>query len=160
MLATAAVAGIPIGEQRLAIPVGFFSWNLTIWQSVLAAIIGNIITVGIVLWILPIVAKLITKHSPFCDKILQKIFAHTRAKHTHRFDAWGNIFIIFFVMIPFPGSGGWTGALISWLFGIKYWRAMTLISLGLIFGAIIVAGMTIGAEESFSFLNEVFAKPH
>jgi uncharacterized membrane protein len=158
MFSTAVIAALPLGEQRLAIPLGFIRWNLSIWQAVLAATIGNIIAVGLVLWFLPIITKFIAKHSPFCDKILQKIFTRTRAKHTHKFDAWGNIFLIIFVMIPLPGSGGWSGALVAWLFGIKYWRAMTFISLGLIFGAIIVAGMTLGADESITFFTEVFAQ--
>ena len=158
IFATAAVASLPLVEQRLAIPLGYFSWDLTIGQAVLAGVIGNIVSVAIVLWLLPIITAFVAKHSLLCNRILQKIFAKTRAKHSHKFETWGQVFLIVFVMIPLPGSGGWTGALVAWLFGVKYWVAMKYISIGLILGALIVAGMTVGAEETFQLFSEVFVE--
>jgi uncharacterized membrane protein len=150
---TAIIAGLPILELRFAIPWGFFQYNLPLWFSTIASLSGNIIAVGIVLWLWPHIANFARKHSPFCDKILQKIFHKTRNKHSRNFETWGNLFLIFFVMLPIPGSGGWSGALVAWLFGIKYTKAITLISIGLILGGIIVAGMTIGADESIAFFT-------
>lgn len=153
-LATIAVATLPLVEQRLAIPFGFFSQHLSIWNALLAGIIGNVVSVGIVLWLWPIVARFAAKHSPICDRFLQRLFARTRKKHSHQFTTWGSIFLIFFVMLPIPGSGGWSGSLVAWLFGVPYWRAMKLIFIGLILGAFLVAGMTVGIDESLQILNE------
>jgi len=155
LLSTAAVASLPLVEQRLAIPLGFFSWDLTIWQAVLAGTGGNIISVGFVLWLWPKLAQFARKHSPFCDRILTKIFANTRAKHSHNVKTWGNIFLIFFVMLPVPGSGGWSGSLVAWLFGFSYWRAMKLITIGLILGGIIIAIAIVGVDQSIQYFTEV-----
>lgn len=57
-------------------------------------------------------------------------------------------------MLPIPGSGGWSGALVSWLFGFKYWHAMKLISLGLILGGILIAIATVGVDQSIQFFTE------
>ena len=155
LFATAAISGLPLVEQRLAIPLGFFSWGLPIWQAVLAGTIGNILSIGIVLWLWPQIARFAREHSPFCDRILQKIFTKTRAKHSHSLKTWGSVFLIFFVMLPIPGSGGWSGSLVAWLFGFSYWRAMKLISIGLILGGIIVAVVTVGVDQSIQFFSEV-----
>lgn len=154
LLLTVAIATLPLVEQRLAIPFGFFSQGLNIWTALFAGMIGNILSVGVVLWLWPIVARFARKNSPTCDRFLQRLFARTRKKHTHQFNTWGSVFLIFFVMLPIPGSGGWSGSLVAWLFGVPYKKAMGLISIGLILGAFIVAGMTIGIDESIRIINE------
>lgn len=158
ILTTIAVASLPLVEQRLAIPFGFFSQDLPIWIATTAGLIGNVASVAIVLWLWPIIAKLAAKYSPFCNRILQKIFEKTRTKHSHKFHTWGSIFLVFFVMLPIPGSGGWSGSLIAWLFGETYGKALALISLGLLLGALIIAGMTIGADELITLVNGFFSK--
>lgn len=157
ILATGFLSMLPLIELRFAIPWGFFSWHLSIFEATIASFIGNFLSVGIVLWLWPKIAKLIEKHSPAFHIFLQKIFAHTRTKHSHKFKTWGSAFLIFFVMVPIPGSGGWSGSLIAWLFGVKYWHAMILLFWGLLLAAIVVGGMTIGIDGSFKIVTEFFS---
>jgi len=49
------------------------------------------------------------------------------------------------VAIPLPGSGGWTGVLVAWLFGVEKKWAIGLISLGILLAGLLVAGVTTGA---------------
>lgn len=159
ILATVFIATLPLVEQRLAIPFGFFSQDLSIWYATIAGLIGNVISVGIILWLWPSIAKFAAKHSPLCNKFLQKLFARTRSKHSHQFNTWGGIFLIFFVMLPIPGSGGWSGSLVAWLFGVPYRKAITLIFIGLFLGSLVVAGMTVGVDESIKIINEFVSEP-
>ncbi len=155
LLQTAFLATLPLVEQRLAIPVGYFSFHLPIGWVTLVAVISNIVSVGIVLWLLPIITKLCEKHSPSFHRFLEKIYNKTHAKHSHNIQVWGEIFLIFFVAVPIPGSGGWMGALIAFLFGVKYRTAMKLISIGLIIGGVIVATLTIGVDGALNFFQNI-----
>ncbi len=155
LLYTFGVACLPLVEQRLAIPLGYTIWDLSIWEAALAGTTGNILSVALVLWLLPHATIRIGKYCPPVDRIIQKIFAKTRAKHSHKFNTVGAIFLITFVMLPIPGSGGWSGALIAWLFGVEYKEAMKLIITGLILGAIIISALTYGVTESVQTITEV-----
>lgn len=159
ILATVSIAALPLVEQRLAIPFGFFSQDLSLLCATISGFVGNVVSVGIVLWLWPVLAKFARKYSPRCNHFLQKLFTRTRIKHSHKFDTWGSIFLIFFVMLPIPGSGGWSGSLVAWLFGVPYRKAITLIFIGLFLGALIVAGMTVGVDESIKIINEFVSEP-
>jgi len=69
-------------------------------------------------------------------------------------EIWGDIFLIFFVALPIPGSGGWSGSLVAWLFGVPYRRAVWLITGGLVIGGLIVGGLTAGIGGVINFFNE------
>ena len=57
-------------------------------------------------------------------------------------EVFGDIALIVFVAIPLPGSGAWTGSLVAYLFGVKYKKALLLISIGVALSGIIVALLT------------------
>ncbi len=152
---TCFLASLPLVEQRLAIPVGHLSLGLPIVYATLAGIIANIISVGIVLWILPHATKYCEKHSPRFHRVLQKIYAKTREKHSKKLKIWGEIFLVFFVAVPVPGSGGWSGSLIAFLFGIPYIKAMKLIGMGLFLGGIFVAVLTVGINEAVQLIRHI-----
>ncbi len=152
---TAFLASLPLVEQRLAIPMGHLSFGLPIVYATTAGIVANIVSVGIVLWLLPHITKYCAKHSPPFHRFLQKIYAKTREKHSKKMKIWGEVFLIFFVAVPIPGSGGWSGSLIAFLFGIPYTRAMRLISIGLLIGGIIVATLTVGINEAVQFIKHI-----
>ncbi|MCF7847152.1 MAG: small multi-drug export protein [Candidatus Gracilibacteria bacterium] len=155
LLKTGLLATLPLVEQRLAIPMGYFAFGLSIWTATGVAILFNTVSVAIVLWLWPKIAALCARHLPFFDRILQKIFARTRAKNSRKMKIWGAIFLIFFVAVPLPGSGGWSGSLVAWLFGVPYWQAMRLIALGLVIGGIVVAGLTVGVDGILNLFSEV-----
>jgi uncharacterized membrane protein len=152
---TAFLASLPLVEQRLAIPMGHLSFDLPILLAATVGIVANIVSVGIVLWLLPIITKYCEKHHPPFHRFLQKIYTKTRTKHSHKLQLWGEIFLIFFVAVPLPGSGGWSGSLIAFLFGIPYRRAMKLISIGLIIGGILVAVLTVGINGAIQLIQDI-----
>ena len=149
------LASLPLVEQRLAIPVGYFSFHLPIGWVTFVSILSNVISVAIVLWLLPRITRLCQRHSPPFHKFLEKIYARTRSKHSHNIHIWGELFLIFFVAMPIPGSGGWTGALIAFLFGVRYRVAIKLISIGLIIGGLLIAGLTVGAAGMIKLFQDI-----
>jgi len=57
------------------------------------------------------------------------------------------IALILFVAIPLPGSGGWTGALIAYLFGLSYWKSIKFITIGLAIAGVAVGLLTVGVDS-------------
>ncbi|MFH1392687.1 MAG: small multi-drug export protein [bacterium] len=120
----------PIGELRAAIPLGLAK-NLSIFWVYLIAVIGNLIPVIFILLLA----------SRFCPKWL---CCHVKNKHNHKFIKWGDLALVFFVAIPLPFTGAWTGALAAVVFGVKFWKALALISIGVIIAGIIVSLLSLG----------------
>ena len=78
----------------------------------------------------------------FFDKFFTFLFERTRRKHSKKFEKWGALALITFVAIPLPITGGWSGALAAFVFGIPFKKALPLIFSGVIIAGVIVTGLT------------------
>ena len=143
---------LPGLELRLGIPLGI-SLGLTPIQAFIIGTLGNLIPAFIILKLLNPITELLIKHSKLMDRFFTALFDKTRNKHSKRFAQYGKVFIIFFVSIPLPGSGAWSGSLIAYLFGVKYWQAIALISLGVIIAGILVT-------TGFGSIHALFTNLH
>jgi uncharacterized membrane protein len=52
-----------------------------------------------------------------------------------RFERVRDVALVGFVAVPLPGSGGWAGALVAFLFGVPFRRAFPLVIVGLVISA-------------------------
>lgn len=128
---------LPITELRGAIPLGFI-FGLPAEITFILAIAGNILPVFLILLVLDPISKFLSRHIAFFKKFFDKLYERTHDKHKDALEKYGPIFLIIFVAIPLPGSGAWTGSLIAFLFGIKYWKALIYIFTGLIIAATLI----------------------
>ncbi|MBU1089263.1 small multi-drug export protein [Patescibacteria group bacterium] len=143
-LTTFLLGTTPVGEIRAAILWGMTFGNLSSAEALFYGFWGNVLATVLVVLFLPKVAEFARQHFHLLDRILQKIFAKTRKKHSKKFLRFAELSLIILVAIPLPGSGCYTGALVAWLFGVKPKTAIALISLGIFFAGIIVLGLTNG----------------
>ena len=90
------------------------------------------------------------KKSKRTDIFFEKLFHRTRKEHTKKFQRYGAIFLIAVVAIPLPGSGSGVGALIAFLFGVDYWKGLSLIATGVVIGGLL---LTAGFESVFAILD-------
>ncbi|MDD3861806.1 MAG: small multi-drug export protein, partial [Candidatus Gracilibacteria bacterium] len=74
------------------------------------------------------------------DSFFEKLFNKTRAEHSKNFQRYEALFLILLIIIPLPGSGPGTATLIAFVFGIEYWKAIGLISLGAMGSGILIGG--------------------
>jgi uncharacterized membrane protein len=133
----ALYAALPVLEMRLSIPLGLEYFDLPLVQVLVTSILSNVgVTYGVYL-LLPFFVDWFQRHWPWFDRLMSKIFTKTRKKFSHRIHVWGAIFLFFLVAVPLPGSGGWTGALLAYLFKLD--KKTTAICLGL--GGIVSAGI-------------------
>ena len=130
------ISMLPVVELRGALPVGINLFKMPIWETVLLAIIGNMIPIFFVVFFLEKIVKLLSRFSIF-KRFFDWIFARTRSKSgsIEKFEFWG---LAIFVGIPLPGTGAWTGAIASVAMAMPYWRSLLSIFIGvLIAGAIV-----------------------
>jgi len=59
-----------------------------------------------------------------------------------------------FVAIPLPGTGAWTGSLVAAVFGMKKWRALFAVFLGVLTAGVIMTLASYGVVSAF----KIFAK--
>jgi len=150
-IVTFFVGMLPLAELRLAIPMGN-SLGLTPFHAFFYGTLGNIIIVLPIIFLLEKVSTYLSAKSPWFHRFFEKLFHKTRHKHTAKFDKYGPLTLILFVAIPLPGTGGWTGALASFVFGIPPKKAWKLITLG-----IIIAGcfVTLGWEGATKLASHI-----
>ena len=113
-------------------------------QTYFIAIIGNIIPVVFILKYIDSISKYLMSRSKFFNKFFTYLFEHTRKKHNGKFEKWGALALITFVAIPLPVTGGWSGALAAFVFGIPFKKALPLISFGIMIAGVIVMGLSLG----------------
>jgi len=139
---------LPITELRGAIPLGFLI-GLPAEVTFIYALVGNFLPVFLILWALGPISKFLSRHIAFFKKFFDKLYERTHDKHLDSIEKYGPIFLIIFVAIPLPGSGAWTGSLIAFLFGIKYWKALLYIFIGLLGSGTIMTLASMGVINLF-----------
>ncbi len=143
-ISTLLMAMLPVVELRGSIPIALGIYKLSILESLIYSVIGNIIPVIIILIFFDPISKYLRIKFKTIDRFFSWLFEKTRKRHTKNFERWGAITLITLVAIPLPLTGGYTGALAAYLFGIPFRKALPLILLGIIIAGIIVTLLTTG----------------
>lgn len=144
LLKTLFIAMTPIGELRAAIPLGITHYRLGVLETFLIAVVGNIIPVIIIAYLLEPISKWLSRHSKYFRCFFEWLFERTRKKHSKKFELFEEVALVTFVAIPLPMTGGWSGALAAFVFGIPPKKAIPLVSLGVVIAGVIVTVITVG----------------
>lgn len=134
------IAMLPIFELRGSIPMGIHYFDLPWIPVVIISIIGNMIPIFFILLFFDIVTRLFFK-IPILKRLLLWLFARTRKKGNliRKYEEMG---LIFFVAIPLPITGAWTGSLAAYLFGLRFWKSVFFIFVGVLCAAVVVSTLT------------------
>ncbi|MFA5948005.1 MAG: small multi-drug export protein [Candidatus Gracilibacteria bacterium] len=128
--------------DKIAVPYGI-ELNLSAPTIFLFSLTGNVILTAGILYLLGPISNFLRKKSTKMDDFFEKLFNKTRKEHTKKFDRYGALMLILFVASPLPGSGSIAGSVIAFVFGINYFKALALISLGSAGGILLmIAGFT------------------
>lgn len=137
-LVTFLMAMLPATELRGSIPFSLAVLHMNPWPAFAFSLAGNITISLIILYLLDPVTVFLRKHSKLMDRFFNWLFHRTRVKHSKRMGELGLFALLIFVAIPLPGSGGWTGALIAYLFDVKSHHAIPIISAGLVIAGVFI----------------------
>lgn len=151
-LATLLIAMLPIGELRVSIPIALKVYQLSAFSAFIWSILGNALVVALILLLLDPISRFLMRHFKIFNQFFNWLFARTRRKHSKRFEHWGTFALVTLVAIPLPFTGGWTGALAAFVFGVSFKRSFPIIFLGLLIAGAIVTAVTQGISFSFDSL--------
>ncbi len=132
----AFVAAIPLLELRASIPLAIFKYGMSSWEALWISVVGSFLPALPILFILEYLEPLLRKIK-FLDKLLDKVFEHTRAKSQviKELELLG---LIIFIGIPLPGTGVWTGTFAAYLFGLPKLHACFAALLGTMIAGVIM----------------------
>lgn len=130
------IAALPIVELRGAIPVGI-AGGMEPLSAVLLSLAGSMLPVPFILAFLkPLFTHM--RGSKTGVRIVDRLTNRTeqRARKIKKYSAYG---LVFFVAVPFPTTGVWTGAMAASIFNIPMKHALAAIFLGNVLAATVVA---------------------
>lgn len=124
--------------------------DLDLIKAIWVCMIGNIIPIPFILLFIDKIFDFFKKHKvPLLTKFI--LFLEGKAMNKSETMAKGEFFfLLFFVGIPLPGTGAWTGSLIAVLRRIPLKKAVPAIFLGLCLASAIMCTLCYGFPEVFA----------
>jgi len=146
-LRVALISTLPISEIRGAIPIALTIYKMPIIQAYIFAVLGNIIpTIFLLLYLGPFSEFL--RRWQFFNIFFNWLFEKTR-RHEEKYEKYGALFLLFFVAVPLPITGAWTGCAAAFIFGIRFWYAFPTIIGGIMISGVIVSLTSLGIISIF-----------
>ncbi len=134
---------MPIGELRLAIPMGLAVYHLNVASVFFTAVVGNAVPVVLLLLFLEKFAEYISSKSGFFKNIFSWWQDNARKKHYENVQKYGILGLILFVAIPFPLTGAWTGALLATLMNLPIKKSLSALFMGIVLAGFIVSVLVV-----------------
>jgi uncharacterized membrane protein len=140
---------LPLSELRVTIPLAIHKYGFSPLEAVALSVAGVMLAVMIIFLLIDPVVKLLRRISIF-DRFFSWLFKWTKDRHSKRMKIWGNLALFLIAVTPFPGSGGgWTSALVAYLFDLNRTRSIIIITIGTIVSGLIVLAITQGVITIF-----------
>lgn len=143
------VSVFPIIELRGGI-VAARLLDMELWKAIWVCMVGNIIPIPFIFLFIDKVFAFIKKHN---IPLLCKFVTYLEKKALNKSETMARgefIFLLFFVGIPLPGTGAWTGSLIAVLRRIPLKKSVPAIFLGLCLASTIMCILCYGFPDLFA----------
>lgn len=143
------VSILPIIELRGGI-IAARVLDMELWKAIGVCMIGNILPIPFILLFIDKIFDFIKKHKiPVMTKLVT-FFENKAMNKSSTMEKGEFIFLLFFVGVPLPGTGAWTGSLIAALRKIPLKKAVPAIFLGLCLASAIMCILCYGFPEVFA----------
>tara|TARA_Y100000296_G_C5175324_1_gene259735 strand:+ start:1191 stop:1670 length:480 start_codon:yes stop_codon:yes gene_type:complete len=145
---------MPVTELRVGLPIAItyaIDKNIPIFLIFSIVVLLNILVIFFIFYFLDNIHKIfmnIKIYRRIFHKFLEK-FRKKVDKFEKKYESLGFLALVLFVSIPLPGTGAWTGCLVSWLLGLNRKKSILAISLGVIIAGILVLLGTLGIINLF-----------
>jgi uncharacterized membrane protein len=138
---------LPVSEVRGGIPLAFY-YNLQAY--IILLVISNILVIPIVYFFLDKIHEHLLRfeiYKRWYNKKIKKV----QRKFKPMLDKYGYVSLFFFVGLPLPFTGAYTGTLAAWLFGLNRKKATFFIILGVLLASLITTLVVVAGVGAFSF---------
>jgi len=140
------ISVIPWIEIRGSVPVGILM-GLDFTKVFLISLLGGLL-------IIPFTFVLLDHIFPIIRKInlIDRLYLYWESKVQRKYkkySEWELVGLMIFVAIPLPGTGAYSGTLLSYLLGLDRKWSFVMIFLGVILAGIIVSIITLGIGTIF-----------
>lgn len=143
----------PVSELRGGIPYAL-SQGYGLKEAFILCVLANILAAVIIMFFLTFL------HNSFINfKFYRKTFDYFIERTRKRSEkvqknmgVLGYLALCFFVAIPLPITGAWTGTLIAWLLGLDKIKSLAAIALGVIIAGVIVSFVSLGVINFLAFI--------
>lgn len=140
---------LPVIELRGSIPMGVI-FELDWVPVFIISVIGNFLPVPFILLFIRKILRWMTG-VPKLSKIA--LWIENKAhKNSEKVLKYASLGLFFFVAVPLPGTGAWTGALIASMLDMRMKYALPSIFGGVLAAGIIVSGVAYGFLGFLNFL--------
>lgn len=111
-------------------------------EAFIICYVGNMLPIPFILLFIKKIFAWMRKFKSFA-KIVDKMEERSEKKKgtIEKYKEWG---LLFFVAIPLPGTGGWTGSLIAALLDLKFKKCLPIVALGVFIAGLIMSLITYG----------------
>jgi len=141
------LAMIPTIEARFSIVFGISSYNIHPGIVFTLACLGTFVAIlASILFLYKILPLIKWK---WLQKLMDKVFSYTKRKHSKKLETFEDLSIISFIAIPFPGTGIYTGILISYLLGHSAKKTFIFSTIGMLISALLTTLGALGVISMF-----------
>ncbi len=141
---------LPVSELRGAMIFGF-SQNLPLFHLYLFSFLPNLLVAPLVFVFLDYFHHFFLRFPPY-EKTFNHFLQRVRRKAHSRIERFGSLALIFFVAIPLPVTGAYTGTLAAWFFGLKRTKSYLAISLGVFLASLITFFSLLSGLRALEFI--------
>lgn len=140
------MAMVPVWEVKGTILAYGIGTSIPLWTTFFLAEIGCAIPVPFILVFIKAIIHRMSKSkvkffNRFSNWLLNKV--DKNREKIGKYAYWG---IFIFVAIPLPGTGVWTGSLLSAMMDLKLKKALPAILLGNVVAGLIILALTFGID--------------
>jgi uncharacterized membrane protein len=145
---------MPITELRAGLPVAIFyaiEQSIPVWLIFSLIVLLNVLIIFFIFYFLDHFHVIFLKFKPY-RRIFEKYIGRFQKKvdrFENKYETLGFFALVLFVAVPLPGTGAWTGCLLSWLFGLNRKRSIPAIALGVLIAGLFILFGTLGFLNFF-----------
>lgn len=148
---------MPFTELRVGLPLAIsyaIEQSIPIWLVFILILLLNILLIFFVFYFLDVIHRRLIDWR-FYNKHFEKYLVRFQKKvdkFEHRREKLGFIALALFVAVPLPGTGAWSGCLVSWLLGLERKKSVLAIGIGILIAGLIILFASLGFVRFLSVL--------
>jgi len=140
---------LPTIELRAGLPVVVeyaIRNGVPIWPYFLIVIVLNVLLILFIFMFLDFLHDVFMRmkwYRAVIGGVLRNVQGKAE-KIKNKMDRWGYFALMFFVAVPLPGTGAWSGAMVAWIMGLDRLRSFIAIAAGVIIAGSLMLLISIG----------------